>query len=273
MKIGVSMPPAFLCGQAASVAQEKMLAAFGGIDGWLREIYKAGANHIEMRSVKEGITEETVRGAMDAAARNGFSVTVHGALAEEAAEIFWGRFLPVLSKQPELTVTVHSIIDRETTMNTLRRLAEYGMKHHPGARLALENNRIKGDTAPLVSCEGVLATVKALKLPNLGICWDFGHLYWDYQTHPELISGMLPPEGYADRAIHTHIHSVAFGRTHFPLSMGEAPLSEYVSVLKRAGYEGVFNFEPEPERWPEGTDVPGEMLRSVRILKETVEAI
>ena len=199
-------------------------------------------------------------------------MTVHSALTDEAPEAFWNRLVPVMKEQSGLTITVHSVKDRETTLTLLRRMAEYGLAHHPDARLALENNRtVKGDNVSLVECGGVLETVKDAGLSNIGVCWDFGHLYWDHLTHPALVEDMMPPQGYTACAIHTHIHSVACNRTHFPLSVGVLPLAEYIHALKQTGYQGVYNFEPAVERWSEDTDVPGEFLRSIEILKKAVE--
>ena len=272
MKVGVSMPPALICGRASSEQQKKLLAAFDGIDGWLSEVRKAGAESIELRTITAEVPQEDVARAVSKVREYGFFMTVHSVLTDEAPEAFWGRMIPVLDAQGSITVTVHSVKDREYTLNLLRRMAEYALTHHPGARLALENNRtIKGDNADLVECGGVLQTVQAAGHENIGVCWDFGHLYWDYLNHPSLVPGVLPPEGYTGCAIHTHIHSVACGRTHYPLSVGVLPLAEYIGALKQVGYQGVYNFEPAVERWSEDTDMPGEFLRSIEILKSAAE--
>ena len=269
MRIGVSLPPAFLCGLPSSSQQSHML--IGGVQSFLAHLRAAGCTHIELRAVRGGTPEEIVTGSLRAVSEVGLSLTVHGALSDEPAEVFWQRLSPLLARQSGLCVTVHSASTREETIRRLLRLGEYAALHHPGARLALENNRSKkGDTIDLVECAGVYETVCAADLSNIGICWDFGHFYWDHLAHPSLLPDSLPPAGFLERAIHTHIHSVFSDTTHFPLTMGALPLKEYVAALMTHGYNGVYNLEPEPERWAEDVDAAEAIIRSVGLLKETL---
>ena len=272
MKLGVSLSPAFLCGQAASVHQTRMLS--GGVRPFLTRLREAGCTHIELRAVRSGTAEEEVAGAVRAAKSAGFCLTVHGTLTDEPADIFWGRLEPALSVQNDLCVTVHSASTRENTVRLLRHMGDYAAAHHPDARLALENNRSKkGDNVDLVECGGVLATLEDLSLPNAGSCWDFGHFYWDRLTHPSLVPSDLPPEGFLCRAVHAHIHSVCENTTHFPLTMGDMPLKAYLTALKKVGYRGVYNLEPEPERWNDSIDAAQEIVRSVSLLHDMLKAI
>lgn len=265
MKIGVSLPPALLCGQASSAHQAALLR--DGLLPFLIRLQEAGCTHIELRAIRSNTPEDIIEGAVSAANRAGFGLTVHGALADESAERFWTRLQPLLAAQNDLCVTVHSASSREQTLSLLRRMGEYAAVHHPSARLALENNRSKkGDTIDLVECAGVFQSVQESGLANIGTCWDFGHFYWDHLTHPALLPSALPPAGFIARAIHTHIHSVYMDTTHFPLTMGELPLADYVRALLESGYTGVFNLEPEPERWDASADAAEEIVRSVELL-------
>ena len=124
-----------------------------------------------------------------------------------------------------------------------------------------------------MECGGVLSAVREAALPNIGTCWDFGHFYWDHLTHPTLLPEDLPPASFIACAVHTHIHSVHEDTTHFPLTMGELPLKPYLSALVAAGYRGVFNLEPEPERWADSVDAAEEIVRSVSILRNTLLSI
>lgn len=274
MKIGVSLPPAFLAGKAMTEHQRKMMESSGGADGFLRRLKKAGVSSVELRAIRPGTAPEEVREAVRAATEAGLSLTVHGALKDEPAELFWGRMEPVLDVQPALTVTVHSAGDRETTLMLLRRMAEYAAFRFPEAKLALENNRSKkGDNMDLVECFGVMKTLSILECPNVGACWDFGHYYWDRLTHPAQLPDELPPEGFLRRAVHTHIHAVENDTTHFPLTTGQLPLEEFVRALSGAGYTGVYNLEPEPERWDEERDAAEEIIRSAELLVEMLRKI
>lgn len=270
MNIGVSLSPAFLCGQAASRHQTNMLK--DGLTPFLTRLQTAGCTHIELRAIRRDTPKEIIIGAVRTAQEAGLLLTVHGALSDEPAELFWSRLLPVLTAQKNLCVTVHSASTREETLLLLRRMGEYALLHHPGVRLALENNRSKkGDNINLVECAGVASTVGAADLPNLGTCWDFGHFYWDHLTHPSLLPDALPPEAFLQRAIHTHIHSVYANTTHFPLTMGDLPLKFFIRALQKAGFSGVYNLEPEPERWDESIDAADEIIRSVEILRNTLQ--
>lgn len=269
MKIGVSLPPALLCGAASSAHQEKLLEH--GVPPFLTRLRKAGCTHIELRAVRSDTPEDIVTGAARALRSAGLQMTVHGVLTDEPAEAFWKRLHPLLAVQSDLCVTVHSVSSRETTVSLLRRLSEYAACRQPGARLALENNRSKkGDNIDLVECAGVYSTILETGMNNIGVCWDFGHFRWDVLTHPALLPDALPPRAFAERAIHTHIHSVYADTTHFPLTMGELPLADYVRLLTESGYTGVYNLEPEPERWDASIDAAREIIRSVELLKETV---
>ena len=269
MKIGVSLPPALLCGSASSAHQEKMLER--GAESFLARLRDAGCTHIELRAVRADTPEEMVTGAAAALQKAGLQLTVHSALTDEPAEAFWERLDPLLAVQSDLCVTVHSASSREKTVSLLRRLSEYAAGRYPRARLALENNRSKkGDNIDLVECAGVLSTVQEAGMDNIGTCWDFGHFRWDYLTHPALLPDAMPPREFARRAIHTHIHSVYADTTHFPLTMGDLPLDDYVRLLAGSGYAGVYNLEPEPERWDAAIDAAHEIVRSVELLREAI---
>lgn len=271
MKIGVSLAPALLCGHAASARQQALLDASGGADGWLRRLTGTGVSHIELRTIRQKTDPADIQGAARAVFAAGMSVTAHGVLADEPAEVFWARFRPLLDEQPALCITVHSTVDQPTTLILLDRMARYGREYYPAARLALENNRVKKNDFDLVECAGVLSTLERLNAPNVGACWDFGHLYWDHLTYPGELPSPMPPQGFVGRAIHTHIHSVYEGTTHFPVSVGELPLKAYVRALREAGFEGVYNLELEPERWPDAMDTVEGYLRSIETLIKTLK--
>lgn len=272
MNIGVSLSPSFLCGRASSAHQQNMLA--GGIQPFQARLRRAGCTHIELRTVNRNTDSAEIAGSVRSALQAGLALTVHSSLADEPAADFWGRLQPVLDVQEDLCVTVHSAASREQTVLLLRRMGEYAAAHHPRARLALENNRTKtGDNAGLVECFGVNDTLEEAGLINAGACWDFGHFYWDRLAHPAIIRNDLPPAAFLSRAVHTHIHSVLSDTTHFPLTMGSLPLAQYLAALKAAGYTGVYNLEPEPERWAEHIDAAEEIVRSVQLLKTALNEV
>jgi sugar phosphate isomerase/epimerase len=113
---------------------------------------------------------------------------------------------------------------------------------------ALENNRVHSNESSIVTCEGVLSIVEEINLPNVGICWDFGHTYSNYVNFPE-VAELTYPEPFIKRVVHTHIHAYE-GRTHFPF-MGKAalPLDQYCNQLVQVEYKGIYNLELDIERF------------------------
>ena len=173
-----------------------------------------------------------------------------------------------------MPVTVHSArtgsetLDRAATIRLLRLLADYAGRRGINVSLALENNRIHASGLSIVQCGGVYSTVREVNRPNVGTCFDFGHLYSNFLTYPE-VTPFLPPDGFLRRAVQTHIHGVK-GITHFPLLEGALPLEDYLRHLRAAGYRGIYNLELESGRfWREIEPRDGFEL-SVDRLKKTL---
>ena len=150
-------------------------------------------------------------------------------------------------------ITVHSArtgsetLDRAATVRLLRLWAEYAERRRLNVVLALENNRIHASGLSLVDCDGVASTVRDVNRPNVGVCFDFGHLYSNFLTYPEC-TPFLPPEGFLRAAAQTHIHGVV-GITHYPLLPDSLPLEDYLRCLRAAGYRGIYNLELESGRF------------------------
>lgn len=117
-------------------------------------------------------------------------------------------------------------------------------------------------TAVVRAAEDLLGT-------PLGVTWDIGHTTWNHlQGH----DSQWPDEAFTTRVAHVHVHDVgASGRTHFPLDEGRAPLALFVERLKGVGYDGLWNLELYPERWP-GT-VNERRDRLVASIATLVEAV
>ena len=296
-KIGVSLPLALLSGKPASAAQEQLLvrggedtaatmhggentaaAVQGGVSRLLERLKAQGVISIEIRTIRADTPIEDVAAAVQAIHSAGLGITAHGELNEGDQTEFFAKLKPIMALQGSCTVTAHPIkglaSDAECMAATYRALDEvsaYMVAHHPcRITLALENNRIKGLEDVTHAPAGVLAALDHVQNPQIGACWDFGHLYSD---HIKFGVPVLPPEEYPFRAVHTHIHALN-GRTHFPLSKGELPLSEYIGMLKQAGYAGIYNLELEPERWPEEWGDPLEYyLTSIELLGRELDEI
>ncbi|MBQ8955000.1 MAG: sugar phosphate isomerase/epimerase, partial [Clostridia bacterium] len=154
---------------------------------------------------------------------------------------------------PTVPLTVHSArtgsetLDRAATICLLGQWADYAERERLNVTLALENNRIHSSGLSIVECDGVIATVREVNRPNVGTCFDFGHLYSNFLTYPEC-TPFLPPDGFLQAALQTHIHGVK-GITHYPLLEGSLPLEDYLRHLRAAGYRGIYNLELESGRF------------------------
>ncbi len=272
IQIGVSLAMDVLCETPRSDAQRDLLS-HGGIAGLLQALSEAGASCVELRTVNDKETEARVRRALQAVWEAGLTATIHGVLKEETADAkaFLDKIQPVFERQRRVTVTLHPIRQyatiEENRNATIRALKAYAsLTVGSGITFALENNRMKAPGDLLVSPSGVLSILDEAQLPCVGACWDAGHLYSDHRAYPLDAPSALPDVRFAARAVHTHIHDLA-DRTHYPLGRGTLPLADVIELLARTGYDGVLNFEPEPERW-HGLypDALGEYTRSIRRL-------
>ena len=279
MKIGVSLAMDVLCGTPQTDAQRALLGE-SEPDVLLARLKNEGVTHIEMRTVRPGESPERIAAAARVIRAAGLRMTVHGVLREDDPEGFIEQLRPVLTRQGEVTVTVHPVKsspgsgeNHAATVAALKKLGKYMRLRNTHVRLALENCRMARWPDPSLSPDGVLSSLEEADEAGFGVCWDFGHLYSDHCVWPNTVPGSLPSRRFAGRAVHTHIHDLN-GRTHFPLGTGSLPLRDYVSLLSETGYQGLFNLELEPERWLDAyPDVLAQYISSIRILCEALRGL
>ncbi len=255
--IGTSLPLGVLTDNPNQEADKRLLDAYGGSHGLLRGLRDLGVGAVELRAVRpdtpHDVTSACARAVLDA----GLRLTIHATLAELSPRAFFDTVRPALAllpaDHPTVPLTVHSArsgsetLDRAATIRLLRQWGEYAGRKRLNVALALENNRIHRSGLSIMECDGVLATVREVGLPNVGTCFDFGHLYSNFLTYPEC-TPFLPPDGFLRAAVQTHIHGVK-GITHCPLLEDSLPLSDYLRQLRAAGYKGIYNLELESGRF------------------------
>ena len=78
---------------------------------------------------------------------------------------------------------------------------------------------------------------------HVGACWDMGHSTVNHTRFGEEQYPMHPPEEFAPRVRHIHLHDVHGAEDHHPLSDGATPYREHLAKLKRAGFAGDVNLE------------------------------
>ena len=264
-KIGVSLPMRWLTAGGKP---------YGDRDAFLDALCAHGVSSCELRALRPDTPPEAVTAAAALLSSHGLSFTIHGTArtAESAASDVLAplaALLPTLTSP--VTVTIHPVVGNNAAM--LQSLTERIAQDSLPLRIALENNRLlpdksDGDSARLVS------DALALSGGNepVGACFDFGHYFYYFSKFfPD--SAPQPPHGdFLRRCIHTHIHAMENGRTHFPLDTGKLPLGRYLAALHDAGYTGVYNLEPEPERWQE-RDACAAVLASVDLLAAGCRAL
>ncbi len=274
--IGISLSPGVLTDNPNQEADKRLLDAYGGSRALLRGFRALGVGSIELRAVRPDTPREMTAACARAVLDAGLCLTIHATLAELSARAFFATVAPALellpADHPTVPITVHSArtgsatLDRAATIRLLRLWGEYAERKRMNVVLALENNRIHVSGLSIVECDGVMATVREVGRPNVGCCFDFGHLYSNFLTYPEC-TPFLPPDGFLQAAVHTHIHGVK-GITHYPLLDGCLPLEDYLRHLRAAGYRGIYNLELESGRFwreiepREGFELSVERLKS-----------
>ena len=255
--IGTSLPLGVLTDNPNQEADKRLLDAYGGSRALLAAFRKLGVGAIELRAVRPDTPREVTAACARAVLEAGLCLTVHATLTELSARAFFDALTPALTllppDHPAVPLTVHSArtgsetLDRAATIRLLGQWADYAERKRLNVTLALENNRIHSSGLSIVECDGVIATVREVNRRNVGTCFDFGHLYSNFLTYPEC-TPFLPPDGFLQAAVQTHIHGVK-GITHYPLLEGSLPLEDYLRHLRAAGYRGVYNLELESGRF------------------------
>lgn len=279
--IGASLSLGVLTQNPACEADKRLLDEYGGIKALLSAFGALGVCTIELRSVQAytdaGMLADCAHAVLDA----GLSMSIHAALDDLPAEVFFQNLSPVLEMLPKehpiLPLVVHSMKtgdemrDRADTVRLLSAWGRFAEKSHLPVRLALENNRIHESGRSIVDCGGVISTVREVALDNVGVCFDFGHQYSNFVRYPKC-TPCLPDDDFLRAAIHTHIHALTH-TTHYPLTAGELPLEVYIQNLRRCGYRGVYNLELECGRFWQEVDPRAAFEGSIDALKGCLERI
>ncbi|MBQ1955365.1 MAG: MBL fold metallo-hydrolase [Clostridia bacterium] len=258
--VGVSLSPGIFSPKNQTETNQKLIDEFGGLKQLFLFLKGLGVSHIELRSVSPQDPSDEIYNLAEILWSNGFEITVHASLPTEIApfSLYWSNLLPLLKKAKTCgkttVITVHSAVSGDDSnkapaakkTNDILRLWSSEVQTL-GAKIALEINRDKQNGDPSVTCSGVLEMISGTDPNSVGICFDFGHYFSNVRQKGE---ASLPSEEFLRRVIHTHIHALKNGKTHFPLgSDAELPLPAYTEALVKAGYNGVFNFEPDFPRY------------------------
>ncbi len=114
--------------------------------------------------------------------------------------------------------------------------------------ICLENLSVKYDA----TCDNLLSIIEEVGSDRLGICLDTGHLN---------LAGGNPAQfvvqaGSLLKALHIADNEGTYDQHMMPYGKGIFPWDEFMKVLNRSGYNGLFNFE-----------IPGESRAPLEIRK------
>jgi sugar phosphate isomerase/epimerase len=263
MRIGLSLPPAYLVGDASRGSAAVWRDTFGNAEGFLSVVREAGVSSIEVRSIAEDADPSLALRAARRAWEAGLGLTVHGRLPRQMAGTTLGEVYPALvplvealgARGERAILTLHCYSEQggvarqlaERTSRALGSLLELFQREGAPLSIALEINHVGPHVDPGITYAGIVEMIAGTGRLGIGACWDMGHAFMNVQ-HGRLARD--PSAAFLERVIHTHVHDLG-PRTHHPLTHGVVPVDHYVGLLFAHGYEGILNLELSPERYPE----------------------
>jgi len=273
--VGLSLRIDVLSEKAWDSTHQKLLDDFSGLDGLLTAVKNSGVDSVELRVLFANQDPVAALRIAEKIWAHGMEITVHGTMESEetAVEDVLNPVSEILKnlKQDKLNITIHAVKNKEfpdvetspiPTINALKNIAE-AIKDLPVV-IALENNRKKKDDDPGNCTEKVLEIVKAVNNEKIKTCWDMGHHYYNCKAFTD-DEFALPSEEFLERVVHTHIHGLVDGKTHFDLDETNLPIEKYLKAMNK-NFSGVYNLELTPNFWAEYKDVYGGFESSIKTL-------
>ena len=265
-EIGCSLPFDYL----ASVDGTEFKTLFGTPNECVKLLRTKGVSNIELRSVSNDTSPDILTPIVELLLELEMNVSIHGILPETPECDMPAIF--ALPSDRDFMVTIHACSGgerneewyAENSLAILRGLIE---RAPANIKFALELNRRKESRKdPGNNYDMLLTMIKALDSERVGICWDLGHSESNVRNG---YSPQIPTDDFIRRVVHTHIHGLSVnGRTHFPLTGENLPLTEYLDPLIKSGYSGILNFEPDIDRWTDAVANKREaFLYSIDILR------
>lgn len=145
--------------------------------------------------------------------------------------------LDPLKNEPELPMSEV----KERNLDALREL----VSHVSGSDLAICIENMRRTVPVAMSADDLLYFVNAIDSKNLGICFDIGHLN---QTKTESPAEFIQKTAKHLLAVHINGNDGSCDQHIIPFGRDTADILSTVRVLRRAGFDGLFNFEISGER-------------------------
>ncbi len=281
MKIGISLPMPFMAGlytDEGSAALQKQNHTAGPL---LEKLREKGASSIELRYWQKDMDIKTIADVFRKIKKAALEFTIHGeidvkqenlGILESMPWIETGIDIAGFSSEKPLIITMHpvKIADNTTeenykkTVSILSHLCREIENKKLPVLIAYENQRERGGPNPAVDYKDMVSAAREAESSSIGLCWDMGHAYSNFGRS---LMAENPTPDFLGMLIHTHIHDLYPGTdsTHWPLTCGTVPVDNYVKLLKKSGYRGLYNLELSPEKFKD-QDILGSFIKSMEIL-------
>lgn len=281
-RMGLSLPYTYLSDNNVET-DNIFVSSLGPADAALSQL-KGRVEYIELSNFSVKASAEQIVSAVTKIWKHGLKVTLHPSLPQnvkgkDLIRIYpWlEKLLPVFRKyQTDLMLNLHALaapvgdeaqLSKDSIIN-LKVIAELIESSQLPLRVAVELNRSKGIADPCTTYEGVLKIFEQVNSAAVGIGWDIGHTFSNYQNG---LIGKILPEEFLKNIIHTHIHDMSpDGKTHWPLTMGTVPLAESMGLLKEHNYTGLYVLEFQPLRFAGHGDVKDLIYASIDRLSDVI---
>ncbi|MCS7463494.1 sugar phosphate isomerase/epimerase [Paenibacillus doosanensis] len=292
--LGFSIQSPVFLGKASKDSPNDLIAHYDRVEQLLDALKAGGVRSVEVRILPRGADEWAYRDLIQLIWDTGLQLTVHGHVAGEHPGTSFAEIYPSMSYilkhfhkyQSGLTMALHAFdaktgSEEELHRQTVALLGEWTALIDAESlplRIGIENNRKKASKVdPGDSIGGVLRIVSEVNHPAVGVTWDMGHFYSNLldahqlKAPPEELLTDLPDAEFVARAVHTHIHGIGKTGTHNPLTeRSSLPLEQYVSALRQAGYDGVYNLELTMNKFEQDRPLREQVLASVERLRNAV---
>lgn len=295
MKLGFSIENPALIAKTDSEEKGILLANYNNFEEFLIYLKECGIQSVEIRKLIRYADVKEYKDAIQLIWDLGMEITIHG---DVTGDLPYSNFLEVYPSleyiftnfdkyQKKLVMPIHAYQTNagenstedlsKQTVEELGRWVDLIEQEGIPLYLALENNRAKDQTVdPGNSVNGVIKMVDEINSHYLGICWDMGHYYSNLLKEsnlkelPNRTIDHLPPRSFLEKVYHTHIHGLNHdGKTHFPLtSLESLPLENYITALKKKGYNNVYNLELTFSRWNNQVPIASEIASTIKRLEK-----
>ena len=271
--IGITLSRGLLIGSGDNT-ENTLLNEFGGREKFLQTMWDEGVRSVELKPGNDISHEYKTRLAEEIKmlASVGLMVSIHSGLRDDicGAQYFEEHafiFDLLLKNQKHLPITIHPYTgtDIQKTVKILRNWAEAAAGLP--VKICVENTRNQDPAVRFDEIQRLDDIIAAVDSPNVGITWDIGHHFWSRLKYPD-VTPEFPSAAFLTNTAHTHIHGLedgfVTGRTHFPLLQGFMPFEDYSALLKKHGFDGVYNLELMFSRFAEKYSFKDGLLYSIQ---------